>query len=413
MSITLVDISEDCLKMGRNYRDENISVESVCSLIWGEHSFQDKNVLNSDKSTYVEAVVSETLEKETLEKETLEKETLEKETLEKETLEEVNPLCNITDEDSSQYSFFPIKYHILESYYQKQKDMVWTAQEIDYLGDRSDWDRLDKDSKTFIKFVLFFFAQTDGILCVNLSNFKAETSMYKEAGYFYAAQEFMEVTHNETYSMLIEALIRDPVEKHKAFNAIKYYPSIGNIANWMFKWMDNSIPLAERVIAFACIEGILFSSAFAAIYWIKRKNILHGLCQANFFIARDEALHTEFAVALYHVMTGIDKKFESVSEKRVHEIISSSVKIAEDFTRDALKVELIGMNSDDMISYIKCTANRLSESFGYKKIYDVENPFDWMLVIGLPNKSNFFESKPTEYARQCASEFNFDLELDF
>jgi ribonucleoside-diphosphate reductase beta chain len=414
MANTLVDIPEDCLKKEENYIDSNNSVEMLSTSMWGEHSFKDENIISSNNLHSIKSVhpVEETPFVESVENKLFTENStsdVENKLLSVESVEKYS----ITDEDTSQYSFFPIKYHILESYYQKQKDVFWTAQEIDYLSDRNDWEHMDEGTKTLVKFILFFFAQTDGILCVNLTHFKKETSMYKEAGYFYAAQEFMEVTHNETYSMLIEALIRDPVEKHQAFNAIKYYPSIGNIANWMFEWMDNSIPLAERVIAFACIEGILFSSAFAAIYWIKRKNILHGLCQANFYIARDENLHTEFAVALYHVMTEIDKKFESVSEKRVHEIISSSVKIAEDFTRDALKVELIGMNADDMISYVKCTANRLSESLGYKKIYEVENPFDWMLVIGLPNKSNFFESKPTEYARQCASEFNFDLEMDF
>ena len=318
------------------------------------------------------------------------------------------------EKDFSQYSFFPIKYHILEGYYQKQKDVFWTAQEIDYKGDRDDWDNLDSDTKEFIKFILLFFAQADGIVNENLiDNFKKETSCYKEARYFYAAQEFMEVCHNETYSMLIESFIRDPEEKRKAFNAIKYYPSIRKIADWMFKWMKSDRPLHERVISFACVEGIFFSSAFAAIYWIKRKNILHGLCKANEFIARDEALHTEFAVALYHVLTGIDHKFDLLPESRVHEIIRSAVETSEEFTRSALRVDLIGMSADDMISYVKCTANKLSESLGYSKIYDVENPFDWMLVIGLPNRSNFFETRVSEYGRHSKPDFQFDLDADF
>ena len=213
--------------------------------------------------------------------------------------------------------------------------------------------------------------------------------------------------------MLIEAFFRDSEEKKKAFNAIKYYPSIRKIADWMFKWMNSDTPLHERVIAFACVEGIFFSSAFAAIYWIKRRNILHGLCKANEFIARDEAMHTEFAVALYHVLTEIDRKYDPLPESRVHEIIGSAMEISEEFTRSALKVDLIGMNADDMVSYVKCTSNRLSESLGYSKIYDVENPFDWMSIIGLPNRSNFFETKVSEYSRQAKSDFEFSLDGEF
>ena len=318
------------------------------------------------------------------------------------------------DDNFAQYSFFPIKHHVLEKYYQKQKDVFWTPQEIDYRSDRDDWDRLDENTKEFIKFILLFFAQADGIVNENLiEHFKKETSDYKEARYFYAAQEFIEVIHNETYSMLIEAFFRDPEEKKKAFNAIKYYPSIRKIADWMFKWMNSDTPLHERVIAFACVEGIFFSSAFAAIYWIKRRNVLHGLCKANEFIARDEAMHTEFAVALYHVLTEVDHKYDPLSESRVHEIIGSALKVSEEFTRDALKVDLIGMNANDMVSYVKCTANRLSESLGYSKLYDVENPFDWMAIIGLPNRSNFFETKVSEYSRQAKSDFEFSLDDEF
>lgn len=317
-------------------------------------------------------------------------------------------------EDFTKYSYFPIKIPILEKYYQLQKEVFWTAQEIEYREDRQDWDLLDDNTKDFVKFLLFFFAQADGIVNENLiENFKRETGEYKEARMFYAAQEFMEVGHNETYSILIDTFIRDPVEKAKAFNAIKYYPSIRKITSWIFEWMRNGRPLTERVIAFACVEGMFFSGAFAGIYWIKRKNILKGLCKANEFIARDEALHTEFAIALYHVLTSIDKKYEPLPQTRVHEIIGSAMAAAEEFTRDALRVDLIGMNADDMVTYVKCTANRLSEALGYQKLYNVENPFDWMAIIGLPNKSNFFETRVSEYGRQSKSDFAFDLDADF
>ena len=321
---------------------------------------------------------------------------------------------SLEERDYSKYSYFPIKFPILEKYYQKQKDVYWTAQEIDYLGDRADWDKLDADSRKFIKFILFFFAQADGIVKENLiDNFKRETSFYKECRFFYAAQEFMEVGHNETYSMLIESLIRDPEEKAAGYNAIENFPSIRKMADWMFRWMSRTTSLPERIIAFACVEGIFFSSAFAGIYWIKRKNILKGLCKANEFIARDEAIHTEFAIALYHVITDVDKKYASLSEKRVHEIIGSAVVACEEFTRVALNVDLVGMNADEMVLYVKCTGNRLAESLGYRKIYDVNNPFKWMAVIGLPNKSNFFETRPSEYARQSTSDFTFDLNTEF
>lgn len=323
---------------------------------------------------------------------------------------------NNQEENLFKYSYFPIEYECLEKYYQLQKNMFWTAQDIDYKGDRDDWESLDDDTKRFVKFILFFFAQADGIINENLiDNFKKETSKYKEARYFYAAQEFIEVGHNETYSNLIETFIRDPEEKKIAFDAINNFPSIKKISDWMFKWMVQSIPLTQRIIAFACVEGILFSGAFAGVYWIKRKNILEGLTKANEYIARDEALHTEFGVALYHTMTKIDKNsgFEPLSKEKVHSIISSATSVAEEFIKDALKVELIGMNSEKLIKYVKCTSNKLSESLGYGKIYDVINPFDWMAIIGLPNKSNFFETRVTEYGKQSKSDFEFDLEIEF
>jgi ribonucleotide reductase beta subunit family protein with ferritin-like domain len=316
--------------------------------------------------------------------------------------------------DTSQYSYFPVNYPKLEEFYQRQKNIVWFPQEVDCSKDRSDWDtKLDDNIRNFLKFILFFFAQADGILNVNISIFKQETSEYKEARNFYAAQEFMEVIHNEMYSMLIETFIRDTEEKRKAFRAIEYYPSIRKIAEWMFKWMDPNIPLPMRVIAFACVEGIFFCSAFAAIYWIKQKNVLSGLCKANEFIARDEALHTEFAIALYHTLTSIDKKFDVLTQSAVKEIIGSAVDLCEEFTRDALRVDMIGMNADEMVMYVKCTANRLADSLGYQKLYDVENPFDWMAVIGLPNKTNFFESRVSEYSRSDDTNYEFELSDDF
>jgi ribonucleoside-diphosphate reductase beta chain len=318
-----------------------------------------------------------------------------------------------SSDDYSQYSFFPIERGDLIAFYQRQKAVVWSPQELDVSRDRSDWDNLDDGTKTFIKFILFFFAQADGIVNENLiTHFKQETSFFKEATFFYSAQEYIETIHNETYSILIETFIRDRQEKMRGYNAIKHYPSISKIADWMFEWMNSERSLTERVVAFACVEGIFFSSAFAAIYWIKRRNILQGLCKANEWIARDEALHTEFAVALYHELT--KERFSRLPEDTVHSIIKSAVTVSESFVRDALQVDLIGMNADDMVDYVKCTGDVVSMSFGYNSIYKVENPFTWMAVISLPNRSNFFESKVSEYAKPADdADMTFDLDADF
>ncbi len=316
----------------------------------------------------------------------------------------------------SQYSYYPIKYPHLNKYYEQQRDVFWTAPEVNHKGDREHWDLLDKPTRRFLKFVLCFFAQADGIINDNLiNNFKRETSHYKEARHFYAMQEVIEVCHNEVYSNLIEAFIRDEKKKAKALDAITNYPSIKLIADTMNKWMDTSIPLLERLIAFSCVEGILFSSAFAAIYWIKRRNILLALCLANEWIARDEGIHTSFAVALYHTMVDDETlNYERISPTRIQEIVDDFVKVAETFNRDALRIDLLGMNADDMMSYVKSVADNLIEAYGCEKLYNAENKFgDWMANIGLPNKSNFFEKTVTEYGKDGKMNFEFDVNAEY
>jgi ribonucleotide reductase beta subunit family protein with ferritin-like domain len=275
---------------------------------------------------------------------------------------------------------------------------------------------LDVDTQTYIKFLLFLFAQLDGIVNENLvENFKEETAKYaKECSMFYAIQEAMEWGHNETYSMLIAAFIRDPEERQRGLNSIANFPSIRKVAEWAYMWMDPRRPLLERVIAFTCIEGVIFSSAFAGIYWIKRRNILHGLTKANEWIARDEAIHTRFGVSLYRHITEIwETEAGKPSETIVHNIIRSAVETCEEFTRDAMNVQLVGLVADDMVLYVKCTADRLSTALGYRPIYYANNPFDWMVVISIPNKSNFFETKVSEYAREGEGEFKFDRGVAF
>jgi ribonucleoside-diphosphate reductase subunit M2 len=319
------------------------------------------------------------------------------------------------DRDLTRLAFFPIENPLLEAFYQEQKNVFWTAGEIDYTNDRTSWDGLDDDTKAYISMLLFLFAQLDGIIIENLSeNFKRETSEYaKECSMFYAIQEAMEVGHNETYSHLIKAFIRDPEEQRRGLNSIKHFPAIRKIANWAFEYMDPKKALLERIVAFACIEGIVFSSAFAGIYWIKRKNVLDGLCKANEFIARDEAIHTRFGVALYHHLTIIWKKFEPLSEEIVHNVIKSATAVNSEFTREAMNCKLVGLDTEAVISYVETTADRLSVSFGYSPIYNAVNQLQFMVIISLPNKSNFFETKVSEYARDTNTEFIFDLTIAF
>lgn len=320
------------------------------------------------------------------------------------------------DEELERFAFLPIKDPILDEFYQQQKDAMWTVSDIDFSNDRDHWDKMDDASREYVTFILSLFAQLDGIVNENLvENFKKETGSFsKDCSKFYAYQEAIEWTHNETYSFLIKTLIRGEEEQKRSLNSIKNYPAIREIARWAKTWMSRDRPLVERIVAFACIEGIIFSSAFAGIYYIKQRNILHGLTKANEWIARDEALHTRFAVALYHHITEIWKKESPLSQTRIGEIVGSAVDVAEHFTRVAMKNHLVGINANDMVDYVKCTADALCQSLGYKTIYSSKNPFAWMAVISLPNKSNFFETRVSEYGKESASEmFAFDLNAEF
>lgn len=314
------------------------------------------------------------------------------------------------------FAFLPVENPELDKLYQEQKGVMWTAQEIDYSNDRAQWDTLDPNTQSYIKFILFLFAQLDGIVNENLvENFKKETScMSKDCSKFYAYQEAIEWTHNETYSNLIKAFIRDSEEQKRGLNSIKNYPAIRKIAEWAYQWMGKDKPLTERLVAFACIEGIIFSSAFAGIYWIKRQNVLHGLTKANEWIARDEGIHTRFAISLYLHITTKWKKLDPLSPSRVEEIIRSAVRTTEEFTRTAMNVQLVGLNADDMCKYVRCTADVLTESLGYKKFFGDQNPFQWMMLLVIPNKTNFFEARVTEYSKEVGETgFDFDEDIKF
>lgn len=313
------------------------------------------------------------------------------------------------------YAFLPIRRPALIKYYYEQRDVYWVPADIDMRSDRQDWDtRCDKDLREFVIGILKFFVPVDGIVNENIfDNFRADTSMYKEARAFYGLQCGIETIHSEMYSLMAETFVRDPKVLEGIYNSISTSPAIKRITDFMFKYMDrDTCTLPERIIAFACIEGILFNSAFAAIYWIKKKNVLRGFCKANEFIARDEAIHTRFATTLYSLVCLRDDQ-ERPSQTRVHEIVNEAVATNESFIRDILPVEMIGMSSDDLVDYTKCTADALITSLGYDTKYKVSNPFDWMAVISLPNRTNFFEDKVSEYAKHSEGEFSFDLDAAF
>ena len=315
-----------------------------------------------------------------------------------------------TDEELENLAFFPIKNPEIEHWYQKQKEAFWTAQHIDYTNDRNDWNSLDTNTKHYIKHLLFLFAQLDGIVNENLvENFEKETSVFaKECSMFYAVQKMMEWTHNETYSLLIKTFIQDTKEQEIGLNSIKNFPAIRAIADWAFSKMDSEIPLLERIVAFACIEGVIFSSAFAGIYWIKRRNILHALTKANEWIARDEGIHFNFGITLYHQITSVWKKSERLSQEKIYSIIGDAVAVTERFTRDAMNVHLVGLDADDMMQYVRCTADNLIKGLNYTPLYNAPNPYDWMLLISIPNKTNYFESRVTEYSTSTGGGIEWD-----
>ena len=312
--------------------------------------------------------------------------------------------------DDNRFVTFPIKYNDIWDMYKKQVDCFWRAEEIDLTKDLSYWDTLEPGEKHFISMILAFFAASGGIVLENLaSRFMTEVQV-SEARAFYGFQIAMENVHSESYSLLIETYIKDKEEKHKLFNAIENFPCIKKKSDWAQKWIhDNRSSFATRLVAFACVEGIFFSGAFCSIYWLKKRGLMPGLTFSNELISRDEALHCEFAVLLY------SKLVKKIDKARIHEIIKEAVEIEIEFICHALPCKLIGMNSELMSQYIKFVADRLSTQLGYKKIYNVANPFDFMELISLEGKTNFFEKRVGEYslANKTKSEEVFEFTEDF
>ena len=300
----------------------------------------------------------------------------------------------ILSDNPNRFVLFPIEHDDIWSFYKKSEASFWTAEEIDLEPDLVDWNnKLNDDERYFIKHVLAFFAASDGIVNENLAeNFVAEVQ-YTEAKFFYGFQIMMENIHSETYSLLIDTYIKDKAEKHKLFNAIETLDCVKRKANWALSWIDNG-SFAERLVAFAAVEGIFFSGSFCSIFWLKKRGLMPGLSFSNELISRDEGMHCDFACLLYteHLVNRLPKS-------TVVEIITEAVNIEKEFVTDALPVNLIGMNSDLMTQYIEFVADRLLVELGNEKIYNVTNPFDFMEMISLQGKTNFFEKRVGEYQK--------------
>jgi ribonucleoside-diphosphate reductase beta chain len=315
-------------------------------------------------------------------------------------------------EDPNRFVLFPIKHDDIWHFYKQAEASFWTAEEIDLSQDAADWANLNDGERHFISHVLAFFAASDGIVNENLAqNFLSEVQ-YAEAKCFYGFQIMMENIHSETYSLLIDTYIKDPSEKDKMLRAIDTIPCVKKKAEWALRWIENG-NFAERLIAFAAVEGIFFSGSFCSIFWLRKRSLMPGLTFSNELISRDEGLHCDFACLLYtdHIKNQLEPQL-------VYDIIADAVKIEQEFVTDALPVSLIGMNAGLMSQYIEFVADRLLLALGLKKLYNVANPFDFMELISLQGKTNFFEKRVAEYQKAGVMSDNketakFALDEDF
>ena len=300
----------------------------------------------------------------------------------------------ILEENKSRFVLFPIQHDDIWAFYKKAEASFWTAEEIDLSPDLIDWEhKLTDDERHFVKHILAFFAASDGIVNENLAeNFLSEVQ-YTEAKFFYGFQVAIENIHSETYSLLIDTYIKDSADKNHLFNAIDTLDCVRKKADWALRWIDKG-SFAERLVAFAAVEGIFFSGSFCSIFWLKKRGLMPGLSFSNELISRDEGLHCDFACLMYnnHVVNKLTKD-------QVKEIIMDAVEIEKEFVTDALPVRLIGMNSDLMAQYIEFVADRLLQELGSDKVYNVSNPFDFMDMISIQGKTNFFEKRVAEYQK--------------
>jgi ribonucleoside-diphosphate reductase subunit M2 len=312
--------------------------------------------------------------------------------------------CPITSPNDNRYTVYPIKYPDLWEFYMNAVASFWSADEIDTTFDN--FSELTNDEQHFIKHILAFFVASDGIVMENLATRFMSDVQISEARAFYAFQIAMEQIHSQTYGNLIEAYIKDTQEKDKLFDAINTMPCVKRKADWAIKWIDCSESFAQRLVAFAVVEGIFFSGSFCAIFWLKKRNKMHGLTFSNELISRDEGMHCDFAICLYK------KLLDKLPAEMIHRIVSEAVEIESSFISESLPVHLIGMNNVLMVQYIKFVADKLLVDFGCNKLYNVSNPFDWMEMISLQGKTNFFEKRVSEY-RKAKHDHSFKMDEDF
>jgi ribonucleoside-diphosphate reductase beta chain len=317
----------------------------------------------------------------------------------------------ILQENANRFVIFPIEQHEIWDMYKKQQACIWTAEEIDLSADIDDWrNKLNDNERHFVKHVLAFFAASDGIVNENLAENFVREVQYSEAKFFYGFQIMMENIHSETYSLLIDTYISDPQEKKMLFNAIETIPAVKKKADWALKWVDSE-HFQERLVAFAAVEGIFFSGSFCSIFWLKKRGLMPGLSFSNELISRDEGMHCDFAVLLHNNYLA-----NKVSDERIKEIILSALEIEKEFITESLPVKLIGMNADLMKQYLEFVADRLLVDLGCSKVFNSENPFDFMANISLQGKTNFFEKRVGEYQKagvMDSTENTFDMDVDF
>jgi len=320
----------------------------------------------------------------------------------------------ILKENPDRFVLFPIIHNDIWKFYKTAEASFWTAEEIDLGADIHDWsNKLNDNERHFIKHVLAFFAASDGIVNENLAENFVREVQYTEAKFFYGFQIMMENIHSETYSLLIDTYIKDSAEKNYLFKAVDNLDCVKKKANWALRWIKNG-SFAERLVAFAAVEGIFYSGSFCSIFWLKKRGLMPGLTFSNELISRDEGLHCDFACKLYN-----DHLVNKLPQEKIKQIIEEAVAIEHEFVVDALPVKLIGMNSDLMCQYIEFVADRLLSELGNPRIYNVSNPFDFMDLISIQGKTNFFEKRVAEYQKAGVKDsgesdkFEFSLEDDF
>ncbi|WP_269685834.1 ribonucleotide-diphosphate reductase subunit beta [Flavobacterium lacustre] len=319
----------------------------------------------------------------------------------------------ILQENKNRFVIFPIKHHDIWEWYKKMEASIWTAEEIDLSQDLNDWNnKLSDDEKYFIKHILAFFAASDGIVNENLAENFVNEVQYAEAKFFYGFQIMMENIHSETYSLLIDTYVKDEAEKNELFTAIDVFPAIKKKAEWALKWIESD-SFAERLIAFAAVEGIFFSGSFCSIFWLKKRGLMPGLTFSNELISRDEGVHCDFAVHLHN-----HHLINKVPKDRIKEIIVNALDIEREFITESIPVSLIGMNAVLMTQYLEFVTDRLLVELGCERVYNTSNPFDFMDMISLQGKTNFFEKKVGEYQKSGvmntdvdAQKISFDAEF--